>query len=233
MFTILTAIALSVSAQADCGARLLRVSDDQAWLLDDVRAVVRTDRATPGVERWLIDLGESGCGPDGTCAPILDADWQPDRTTAFFEGHVEGHLVTPGTTLTARLHIDDGRTFATGVRARTGGHANLHTVPVEGANLVLTRPVLQPQPSGTRIVVRAVGTDAARIRSLSLTLGETSLTTLVRTQVHRVAEGEARADLGIAHRTGAATLVGLDASGSEVCFQKLSAELDLGWQDPA
>jgi hypothetical protein len=230
MLSLLTALALAGPAHADCGARLLRVSDDQPWLVEDVRAVVRTDGAPEGIDRWLVDLGEAGCGPGGTCAPVFDASWQPDRTTAFFAGRLVERPADRGAPMEIRLTLDDGRIIDTKADSRTGGHANLHTVAVDGADLVLTRPVLQPRLGGRRVAVRAVGVDAGRIRTLSITPEAGEPAPLDRKQLHRVAEGEARADLGRSHRAGAATLIGLDADGAERCHQELSAELDLGWQ---
>ena len=230
MLSLLTALALTGPAHADCGARLLRVSDDQPWLVDDVRAVVRTDAAPAGVERWLVDLGDAGCGPGGACAPVFDARWQPDRTTAFFAGRLPERPMDRAAPMTIRITLDDGRVMDALADSRVGGHANLHTVAVEGADLVLTRPVLQPRLGGPRVVVRAVGRDAPRVERLSISARDGIPADLDRRQLQRVAEGEARVDLGRAHRTGAATLIGLDAEGAELCLQELSAELDLGWE---
>ena len=233
MLSLLTALALAAPAQADCGARLLRVADDQPWLQRDVRAVLRTVGAPDGVARWLVDLGDAGCGPGGACAPVIEASPQPDRTTAFFAGRVPGPAVGAGDRLTARVTLDDGRTLGVPLRARTGGHANLHTVAVDGADLLLTRPVVQHGPGGARVVVRAVGLDAPRVQAVTLAPAGGDPLSLERRQLHRVAEGEARADLGRTPRTGPATVQGLDAAGVERCFESIDAELDLGWQPAA
>jgi hypothetical protein len=229
MFTALAALALAGPAHADCGARALRISDDQPWLVEDVRAVVRTRGAPAAVDRWLVDLGDAGCGPDGTCAPIIEAAWQPRRSTAFFAGTLAAG--GPAGDAEVRLELRDGGSVVVPTRSRIGGRANARSQAVPGHELRITHPVLQPQGEQQRVVIRVVGERAGEVEALQLrTAGQKA--TLARMQLQRVAEGEARAALGTAKRHGPATVQGLDATGAEVCFQEIEAELDLGFQDP-
>ena len=230
MISVLTALVLSGTASGDCGVKTLRIADDHPWLDGDVRAVIRAEDAPPTVARWLVDLGDTGCGPDGTCTPPLEAAWQPGRTTAFFDARLRAAPGTSEQPLTVLAVFADGRQTETPVTARFHGPANMHAVDVEGAGLVLTHPVFLRQGDGVRVVVRAIGAEAALVRSLSLQGLSDAAVPLNRRQLHHVAEGEAPGAPGAARGSGEATIVGLDVAGAEACFQPIVAELDLGWR---
>lgn len=230
MTVALLALALAISpahAADACGVKMVRVASDQPWLEGGVRAVIRTDRPTPGVDRFLLDLGDEGCAPGGACAPVFEASHQPARTTGFFAARLPDAPASRRVPVEVALETRSGRTHVVKTTARRGGGANRNLHDVPGLDAGFTQPVIVPGKGGTRLVTRIVGVKAADVVGVRVALPGDRTLSLDQKQLHRVFEGEARVALEGPHRDGEALVVGLDRDGAEVCYSQVAVELDL------